>query len=471
MSMELSDYLKVLRKYWRSATAFTLCAIALAALATFFMKPMYTSGASLFFSVRSVGSVGELNAGSTYAESQVQSFAKVARSDMVLQPVIDELGLDKTVAELAEDITVTIPAKTATLDLAAEAETPELARDIAAGVATQLIASVDELSPPTADGTKPVMATVIKQPTVPEAPSSPNVPRTLLLGALVGLLLGVGQALLRDVLNLRVRAERDVELVTQLPVIGEVPREDTGHALAMSDDLHGTRAEAYRSLRTNLQFVGLEAGRRSVVVTSSVLGEGKTSTAMNLAATLAAAGERVLLIDADLRRPTVAKQLKLEGSVGLTTVLIGEAKLAEVVQPYGSTPLDVLPSGPIPPNPAEILGHRRMHSLIEDASRLYDTVIIDSSPLLPVTDAAVLSRATGGVLVVAGSGVVKRPELANALQSLERVDAQVLGIVLNRIEVKDSDTYSYSYRHTYRPVMPNPSPRTETKSRKREKVA
>lgn len=455
MSMELSDYLRILRKYWRSITAVTLSGILLAAVITLFTKPTYTSEASLFFSIRSASNVNELNAGSNFAENQVQSFAKVARTDIVLQPVIDELGLGVTTARLAQDIAVIIPAKTATLDLAVEADTPAKAAEIATAVASRLIATVDELSPPAADGTKPVLATVIMQPRVPAAPSSPDVPRALAVGVMLGLLLGAGQALLRDLLNLNIRNERDLEPVTDVALLGMIP--DGGPTpdgpLDLAADPHGRRAEAYRSLRTNLQFLGLDQGHRAIAVTSSIPREGKTTTSLHIAHTLAASGERVLVIDADLRRPKIASYLNVEGAVGLTTILIGEASLEEVVQPHGTGGLDVLASGPIPPNPAELLGHPRMARLVAEASSRYDTVIIDSPPLLPVTDAAVLSRLADGMLVVVGAGRVKRPELANALASLERVDARVLGLVLNRVRERDADTYGYRYTYAATPPL------------------
>ena len=143
--------------------------------------------------------------------------------------------------------------------------------------------------------------------------------------------------------------------------------------------------------------------------------------------------------------PTVAKLMRLEGSVGLTTVLIGEARLEQVIQPTNDSLMDVLASGPVPPNPAELLGLPHMQQLIAEASRRYDTVIIDSPPLLPVTDAAVLSRVADGTLVVVGSGVARRPELEKALEKLEMVDARVLGLLLTRVRGGDAGTYHYEY--------------------------
>ncbi|WP_145952932.1 polysaccharide biosynthesis tyrosine autokinase [Tessaracoccus aquimaris] len=429
-------------------------------------KSPYTSSASLFLSIRSAGTVGELQAGSNYAANQVQSFAKVAKSGFVLTPVIEDLQLSVTPEQLARRVAVTIPAQTATMDLAVTADSPEEAARIAHAITERLIVAVDELSPPGADGQKPVVATVIRQPLVPTAPTSPKPLQNLAIGGLVGLLLGAGQALLRDVLNTVVRSRRDIEQVSDQAILGAIPLDESGDVLVLNSDPHGLRAEAYRSMRTNLQFLALDKGGRSIVVTSSVPGEGKTSTAINLAATLAAAGEKVLLIDADLRRPRVAAQLQLEGAVGLTTVLIGDARLGDVVQPYGRTPLDVLTAGRVPPNPAELLGHTRMRALLEDASKLYDTVIIDSPPLLPVTDAAVLAGETAGVLVVVGSGIVRRPELTASLEVLERVEARVLGLVFNR--VKRSEGEAYGYRHSYYSDHPRAAPKKgDRKSKKR----
>ena len=459
MELTLLDYLSLLRKYWRSIAAITLVAISLAATYCLLAQPTYTSKASLFFSVNSANSASDLNAGSSYAESQVQSFAKVARTDIVLQPVIDKLGLAATPEQLAEQMTVTVPTKTATLDLAVVANSPDSAAQLANAISEQLVTTtIDQLSPPSPDGTKSVTATIISSAELPVVPTTPNTMRNLALGAMLGLLLGAGLAIVRDMLNLSIHSERDIERVTEIPVIGVVPEDDDAvrNPLVLHADPHSQRAEAYRSLRTNLQFLGLDRGKRSIVVTSSVPGEGKTTTAINTASTLAAAGERVLLIDADLRRPKVARYLSVEGGVGLTTVLIGEAKLGDVVQPCGVSDLHVVAAGALPPNPAELLGLPQMQQLLAEASRRYDTVIIDAPPLLPVTDAAVLSRITDGTLVVVGSSIARRPQLAKALEALERVDTRILGLLLTRARGHDAGHYRYDY--SYQPTTREQGP-------------
>jgi succinoglycan biosynthesis transport protein ExoP len=171
--------------------------------------------------------------------------------------------------------------------------------------------------------------------------------------------------------------------------------------------------------------------------------EVASSAAINLAITMADAGSRVALIDADLRRPSIAEYMGLEGEVGLTTVLIGQANLQDAIQHWGTGSLHVLPSGQVPPNPSELLGSRSMARLLEQLSSQYDVVLIDTAPLLPMADAAILATITGGALVVAAADRLHRQELADGLGSLEDVGARVLGVVLNRMTHRQTDAYSY----------------------------
>lgn len=449
--MELIDYLRILRKHWRSTVAIVLVTLIGAGLFSLLSKPTYTATTSIFLSVKSVASAGELNSGSTFAENQVQSYARVARTPIVLQPVIDALGLGVTPEQLAERVTATVPVNTATVDIAVVDGDAVQAARIANAIGEQVVATVKELSPPAANGGETVVATIIRPAATPTSPTTPKPAQNLALGLMLGLLLGAGQAVLRDTLNTVIRSEHDIARVTPRPVLASIML-DTSMAegsRAVVADPRSLRAESYRRLRTNLQFLGLEERRRAIVVTSTVPGEGKTTTAINIAVTMAAAGERVLLIDADLRRPRIAEQFGLEGGAGLTTVLIGQAGLDDLVQPQGTTGLDVLASGPIPPNPSELLGFPAMRQLLQEATQRYDVVIIDTPPLLPVTDAAILSHITSGALIVVGSRVVRRPELEKSLESLDRVETRVLGLVLNKVQKQDEDHYGYGYEHAY----------------------
>lgn len=453
--MDLGDFLRTLRARWLTVAAVALVTLAAATVGTLLTTPQYTSFTRIFFAVQAGESVSDLAQGSTFTEKQMASYAEVASSPIVLEPVASTLNIDVDARALSRALSATVAADTTILVISATDEDPVLARDIANAVADQLASTVGSLSPERPDGSETVRATMLSEAEVPETPSSPSTTRNLTLGLALGLVLGVGIALLRDVLDTKVRDEADISSVTALSPLATVPVDEsaTGHPVFMHDDSMSLRAEAIRRLRTNLQFVDFGDRPSSIVVTSSVPGEGKTTTAINLAASLADAGARVILVDADLRRPSVAKYMGFEGRVGLTTVLIGRANVEDVAQPWQGTSLDVLPSGQIPPNPSELLGSRAMSRLLTDLAASYDVIVIDSPPLLPVTDAAILSKMAGGTLVVAGADRLQKHQLRTSLEALEKVDAHVLGIVLNKAQRKERDRYAYEYYSSEDPTL------------------
>ncbi|MBD8063399.1 polysaccharide biosynthesis tyrosine autokinase [Oceanitalea stevensii] len=453
--MDLRDYLHVLRTRWLTVVTVGLLTLAATAAGTLLTTPEYTSSTRMFFAVQGGESVSDLAQGSTFTEKQMASYAEVAKSPIVLGPVAERFGLGEDPSNLAAALDVSVAADTTILVIAATDEDPVLARDVANAVADQLASTVGGLSPERPDGTETVRATMLSEAQVADSPSSPRTARNLAMGLVLGALLGVGVALLRQLLDTKVRDDNDIAAVTDVTPLATVPVDPTAtdHPVFMHDDSMGARAEAIRRLRTNLQFVDFGDRPSSIVVTSSVPGEGKTTTAINLAASLADAGARVILIDADLRRPSVAKYMGFEGRVGLTTVLIGRANVEDVVQPWQGTSLDILPSGQIPPNPSELLGSRAMSRLLGDLAGTYDVVLIDSPPLLPVTDAAILSKLVGGTLVVAGADRLQKPQLRTSLEALAKVDAHVLGIVLNKAQRKERDRYAYEYYSSEDPTL------------------
>jgi len=447
--VELRDYLAVLKKRWMTVAGITLMVLAAAAAVTLTTTPLYTATTRVFFAVQGSQSISELAQGSYFAEAQMASYAEVATSPLVLNPVREQLGLPED-APIA--VSASTPLNTVILEISATDADPDRAAAVANATAAELASSVSDLQPTSTDDSEPVKATILEPAESPSTPSSPKTKQNLALGLLVGLALGVGTAVLRETLDTKVRNETDLGQVAENSLVGSIPFDDAAptHPVVMEDDPHGSRAEAVRRLRTNLQFVDLGTGARSIVVTSSVPNEGKTTTAVNLAVALADAGTRVLLVDADLRRPSVARVLGLEGAVGLTTVLIGRATAEDVIQPWGSSALDVLPAGQVPPNPSELLGSRTMAAFLEQMETRYDVVLLDSAPLLPVTDAAVLSRVARGTLVVVGADKIHKAQLRDALETLERVDAHVLGIVLNKVAPSELGGYGYGrYAYTY----------------------
>ena len=219
---------------------------------------------------------------------------------------------------------------------------------------------------------------------------------------------------------------------------------------SISADQGNLRAEAYRQVRTNLQFIDVERSVKSVVITSAIPDEGKSTTACNLAIAFARTGARVLLVEADLRRPRTADYLGIEGAVGLTNVLLGQVPVGDVLQTWGTLPLKVLPSGPIPPNPSELLGSTPMIELVHLLGSHADIVILDAPPLLPVTDAAVLSTVCDGALIVARHGHTRRDQLLAADEAVTKVGGRVLGVLLNRVPRRGAGKgYGYEYGYGY----------------------
>jgi capsular exopolysaccharide synthesis family protein len=452
--VELRDYIRILRKGWILIVAMTLVGVAAGALSTILATPKYVSSTQLFVSVQSsdASNASDLVQGSSAAQQKVRSYASVVTSTSVLTPVIEQLGLDLTPEELAGQVSAESPANTVLIDITVEDTDAQRAAAIADAVGTSFADVVaNDLESPAGGGPSLVKIATIEPAIAATSPSSPRPIVNIALGFLVGLALGVGAAVLRSTLDTRIHGTHDVELVTDAPILGGISYDPGAkkQPLIVHADPRSPRAESFRSLRTNLQFVNLESTSRCFVMTSSLPGEGKTTTTSNLAIALAETGASVAVIDGDLRLPRLADTMGLEGVVGLTDVLIGRADLQDVLQPWGRGTLYVLPAGRIPPNPSELLGSKAMVALIESLTSSFDYVLIDAPPLLPVTDAAILSKLTGGAIVVAAAGRTTRPELQSAMRTLEHIGGRVLGVVMTMLPTKGPDAYGYGNYGAY----------------------
>jgi capsular exopolysaccharide synthesis family protein len=444
--VELNDYIRILRKSWILIIVLALVGVASAAAFSLLQTPQYSATSKVFVSTQSSGSVADLAQGNAFTVQRVNTYSDLATTPIVLLPVIAELELNTSEGALANVISVAAPLNTSIIEISVADADPVLAADIANATAESLTQVVDRIeTPATEDATSAVKLTLVQQAIVPGTPVSPNVPLNIALGLLIGLAVGIGLAVLRQVLDTRIRNERDVESVTDAAIIGGIVYDPkaANRPLIVQDDPRSPRAESFRTLRTNLQFLDVGQGGRSFIVTSSIQSEGKSTTTANLAIALADSGVRVLLVDADLRRPKVASYMGLEGSVGLTDVLIGRVALDDVVQEWGRGKLSVLPAGTVPPNPSELLGSAAMGRLIVELRSKFDVVLFDTPPLLPVTDAAILSRFVGGVILVVAAGRANRHHVGGAISALENVGSKVSGIVLTMLPTKGPDAYGY----------------------------
>ncbi|MEG9247425.1 polysaccharide biosynthesis tyrosine autokinase [Arthrobacter sp. Soc17.1.1.1] len=454
--MELNDYLRILRRNWLLILVCAVVGLIVGAVASFAIRPTYTAETKLFVAIQSSGSVQDLQQGNTFTQARVQSYVETVAEPLVLQPVVESLGLDITAAELARKVTATADLNTVIITISVDDTSPVQAAAIAQATADSLVESVGGLESPAEGGTSPVNLTVITPATAPSESSAPNTRLNIVLGLLVGLAVGVGVAVLRTMLDTRVRGESDLRRVSDAPLLGGISFDSDAQKkpLLTQAPAQSPRAESFRQIRTNLQFAHVSHKSKAVLVTSSLPGEGKSTTATNLAIAIAQGGQSVVLVDADLRRPRVDEYLGLERNAGLTTALIGRADVEDLLQPWGADELYILTAGQIPPNPSELLGSDAMKQLITRLEQKFDAVIIDAPPLLPVTDAAVLAQQVGGVVLVIGSSKVRLPDLQKSLGNLDMVSADLLGVVINLLPSKGPDAYAYSY-YSYDSVKPS----------------
>jgi succinoglycan biosynthesis transport protein ExoP len=480
--VNLRDFFRIIRKSWIILVALTLVGGGVALGYSLWVKPVYSASSQVFVSTTTATTVQELAQSNSFSLSRVSTYADLALTPIVLEPVIKQLNLDTTSDALAKTLKSDPSGGTTIIKISATNEDPVRAAKIANATALSLgdtvkrIESNAELGAPS-----PVKLTLIQTAVVPATPVSPKIPLNVGVGLLIGLALGLGISLLADSLNVRVRSSRDVAEITELPILGGIlldPEADS-RPLVIQAEPKSIRSEAYRALRTNLQFLSSghpvasttfassvnagipfggvtpmrsgsqRQGHRGIVFTSAIASEGKSTTVSNLGIVLAEAGLRVLIVDADLRRPRVAKTLGLVGAVGLSDVLIGRVEPTVALQQWGDKSLFVLPAGQVPPNPSELLGSAAMVTLIDWLGANFDVVLYDAPALLPVTDAAILATIVDETIVVVGVNRTTKTQLSATLTALENASVTPAGIVLTLLPTKGPDAYEYGYYNYY----------------------
>lgn len=422
-------------------------AVAVIATAT----PMYAASARLFVSTSAQGSdLTQANQGNLLAVERVQSYADLVTTHSLARRVSARLGGAFGADELARSVSATVVPNTVNLTITATSARPAAAQQIAQAYAVGLSQEVSRIEAPADGKPSPIRMSVVDPAQVPTQAVSPRRKTDLLLGTLLGLVVGLCLAVFRDRLDTSISSAEDLEALTDIPLLGTIQSDaaatQKNGALALREATPW--AEAFRVLRTNLQFVNVDRRERMFVVSSSVPGEGKTTTAVNLAVTLALAGQRVALVECDLRRPRIAERLGLDDGVGATTVLIGRVTLDEALQKHADTGLTVLTAGRRPPNPSELLQSHAMAQLIRDLRSRFDVVLLDSPPLLPVTDAALLAAQSDGLILAVRHGKTSREQVRIALQRVEAVGGECVGVVIN---MAPASGRGYGYGYGYGP--------------------
>ncbi|HCS72264.1 MAG TPA: hypothetical protein DIW17_00100 [Clostridiales bacterium] len=450
--LDIRDIIHIIRKhFWIIVLTILLFASASGIISVFFLDDVYASSTTLIVSKQNQNSnVNEIQLSDVnLSRNLVDTYSVIIKSNRVLENVVSDLGLNISVNELKSKINVSAEGNTEILRITVEDLIPEQARDIADSTAEVFISEVNKLL-------NMENVQVIDTARVSQIPIRPTTVRNCIIAAFLGLMVGLGIIFLIEYLDNTIKTQEDAEEFLKLPVIGRIPNFDTKKSKKKSADRSprlatgaATRApvtEAYKTLRTNIQFSNVDNNLKVLMVTSTSKDEGKSSTAANLAVSIAQSNKKVLLIDCDLRSSIVHRIFHLLNEKGLTNILVGEAEPSSIVNSGGISNLHIISAGPKPPNPSELLGSTRMQAFLQQAAEIYDMIILDAPPIMPVSDALVLSKYTDGVVYVVGYGDIAREMVIRAKTDLEKVGAKILGSVINDIPLDTLVGYgSYYY--------------------------
>jgi len=439
----LTDYLRILRKRKLLVLAAVVCCAATALAASTATIPVYRASAKLLVMARTQPSGGVSSAyeGALLSQQLMQSFAAVIEARPTAEAALRRQYENIPAGVLQQRVKAEPIPDTLLIELSIEDIDPARAQRLTNAVA---LAFVDQV--PTLQGGSTVRVSLVEPALRPTVPVRPQTRFNVALAAMLGLMLGVGVAFLAEHLDTSIRSADALEVAAGAPVVGTIPLfEATEQPLPVVSEPRSVEAEAFRKLRTNLSFLGVDRGSLCCVVTSPSVGEGKSTVTANLAMAIAQSGLRVIVVEADLRRPTVHRLFGLQHRVGTTTVLLDHADVDDALQQLDEEPVAVLTSGQIPPNPSELLGSRPMGELVAELRRRADVVLIDSAPLLPVADPVVVSQFADGMLLVARAGSTTRDHIKAARAACDRGGARVLGVVLNAAPQNADRAAYYGY--------------------------
>lgn len=443
--MDLTSFLHVLRRRWLPLLLCLLAGVAGAVVLTRSTEEVYKAESRVVVNIPPGSSISQGAEGLRLTSELLPTYAEIATSRRVAEKVKNALSLPESAETVRTKLGAEPEPQTLLIDVSARDADPVRARSIADTAALALSEAVADLERERTAGSA-ITVTQLDNALLPRTPVAPRPMYNLVLGILLGGLAGVLLALALDALDRSVKTSPQAEAASGAPVLGLVPRLRRGRrGLLNEQEAREAPGEAYRTLRTSVRFLHPDDRLRTLVVTSAEAGEGKTTTVLNLAAVMAQGGESVIVIDADLRRASIADELGLEGAVGLSAVIARQVPLGDAIQRWNDL-FDVLPAGQLPPNPSELVGSQRMVAVLEELLSSYHVVLIDTPPVLPVTDAVALATQADGVLLVARAGRTQRQQLAEARRRLDGVGAPVVGCVLNAATSSQAQGYYANYR-------------------------
>ncbi|MBG0562747.1 polysaccharide biosynthesis tyrosine autokinase [Actinoplanes sp. NEAU-A11] len=463
--MGLRDYLRVAKRHWWLVVTSVLLALGVALVVNLRTTTLYAAHVTFFFTTPSQ-MAADLYPGSMFSTGRMATYAELLTSDEIVVPLTAATRTGLTPDQLRGRISAEPIADTVMLEVTVEDPSPERAMVLISALTTLFKETVEGLERnPEADGPA-VRVEVVNQPHLAEEPVAPRPLDNFALAVMAGLIVGAGSAVLREVSDATVRNADALQALACAPVLARVPADagapSVGPFVSASNS---ARTEALRQVRTLLQTTAAGSSLKTLAVTSAVPGEGRSGTACSLALLFAETGQRVLVVDAELRRPRLAKFLGRDDSAGLSTVLNGSATVDQALQPWGAG-LWLLAGGRPPPNPSELLSSQRMTELVDEVRRRFDVVIFDCPPLLPVTDGEVIAARADGTLLVVRFSRTTGAQVSAAVRALHGVNASLIGCVLNMVPRKNTDAFPHFDEYVAPPPERRPGlwPRWWTRS-------
>jgi capsular exopolysaccharide synthesis family protein len=458
--VSISELMSIVRARWGWIVVPTILGIVAGVVLTALTPKTYESFTNIY--ITSQGSGQDLTTayqGGLLSQERVKSYTELMTSLRLAEDVKNQLGLPDTPQQIADEISSNATVDTVLITLSVDSPDPQRSAAIANAAGTSFVRLVAEIEAPLDQSAPPAVAARIVQRAAPDPrPVSPSYTTNVFLGFLIGLALGLATALVVHRRDRSVKGGKQATELTGAPVIGNIPHdpEIASDPLPVQSRPRSATAESFRQVRTNLRFTSLDAHSTILVVTSSVPGEGKTTTSCNLAVALAKDGSRVVLVEADLRRPRVGEYLGLDSTVGLSTVLSRQAELDQVLQSWRGI-MSVITSGYLPHDPSELLGSPAMSDLLGQLRDRFDVVVLDCTPLRAVTDSAVLAGLADGALMICRDGSTDAEDVARSAADLRQVSAKMLGLVMvgGRERTIGQSGY-YDYESAAAPASPPP---------------
>lgn len=463
--MTISDVLRAIKKHWIVEIVLFCAVVGVVAGKTFTTTPVYTASTEIlaqYSSALSNGDAATSNQQYSNGTSPTSLYPNLVQSDEVLQATIDNLGLHTTPSALRSNVSAVSNDASSIIYIYATDSDPKQTVRIVDELVKQLKKQADAMAGVSTN----VSFAVIQAPVEPTSASSPNVKANLAIGIVAGAIIAMLGAVIREMFDKGINDAADVQSIVRDPILASVPKTHTvsDGVPAVIAKPRGRAAEEIRRLTTNISFVTPKDLKQPnvIIVTSANPREGKTTVSVNMAASFAEKGKSVLLIDADVRHPSVAPALGMNSGVGLVSLLAGEVSAKEAIQPYWKSFLHVLPAEEQKTPSGIILGSDVMRQLIDQAAERYDYVIIDTAPMTVANDAAVFAEQGGVLLLVVGQGVAQKKALREVVKEFRMSKTAIRGVVLNMISVNNAGRSSYYY---YEDHEDGSSSRKKSKSR------